>query len=706
MVEQTTDGLLANGDNTVTKLKKLIHGLKAHEQIKYLAVLMLYISRRVSKREGSVFDLSNLKSTPIPVAGSAALLIDIVIESDILKSALIDILTADNSSATINSPTLLRAVMALFAADQDSLEIIMEKNLGKFGDRLYIKHSPILQQETTVQILLLATGYLHRKQPMFVFTVARSSTHTQGISNRLAASSERARWLGMIVGMALSDLIDKADNRMVFDDDEVKTDEAKWYLQLTRCNDKPGSLQDFRDVLLSNSGKKTTIIAKSKTVPSPQKSHKQKQVSRPEAKTNRKKLTTSVLKIVELDDDDEEDDLIPYPKPDSDPSDSEEDPTLIQRNKPRPPVYIRDLISGLRETESYDRFNVALTNAASLIRRKVNFGKEVSDHAEELCSILMNLRDTFEMENFEDLRQDAMIAVLIAKPSEIALQLATSFFTGDYSIQQRTTILAALGLGARELAGFNDQSSSAETSFPSKQLPRHLHALYSNSHTNTLNLTAAKLEHTALEPLALEAADKLTGPNALKVRPFSSRLDPTKQAARSRRIENKLAAVVADAFFFPLAGRFQAAYRAAGGAPASVYLSPFLLPTFLRTLAVVLNAAGPGTLALPAMTAELWDLLLVLRAAALAERDVQVLEALLFAMLMLLEVNEDKERLARDHGRELVETQEWSRMVLECMQDGGQEGERVRMLAAGVIIRVGEVVERWQRIMTGSFIDS
>ena len=669
---------------------------------------MLYISRRISKRDGSLFDLSSLKSTPIPVAGSSALLIKILTGNDILKSALIDTLTADNSSATISSPIVLRAVMALFAVDQDSLEIIMEKNLNKFGDKLYIKHSPILQQETTVQILLLATGYLHRRQPMFVFTVARSSTHTQGISNRLAASSERVRWLGMIVGMALSDLIDKPDNRMVFDDDEIKTEEAKWYLQLTRCNDKPGSLQDFRDALLSNSGNKTTIIYKSKTVLSHQKSGKQKQISKPEAKSksNRKKPTTSVLKIVELDDDDEEDDLIPYPKPDSDPSDSEEDPTLIQRNKPRPPVYIRDLISGLRETESYDRFNVALTNSAGLIRRKANFGKEVSDYAEELASILMNLQDTFEMENFEELRQNAIIAVLIAKPSEIALQLATSFFTGDYSIQQRTAILAALGLGARELAGFNDKPSSAETSFPSKQLPPHLHALYSTSHTNTLNLTAAKLEHTALEPLALDAADKLTGPNALKVRPFSSRLDPAKQAARSRRIENKLAAVVADAFFFPLAGRFRAAYRAAGGAPASVHLSPFLLPTFLRTLAVVLNAAGPGTLALPAMTAELWDLLLGLRAAALAERDVQVLEALLFALLMLLEVNEDKERLARDHGRELVETQEWSRMVLERMQDGGKEGERVRMLAAGVIIRVGEVVERWQRVMTGSFIDS
>jgi telomere length regulation protein len=105
------------------------------------------------------------------------------------------------------------------------------------------------------------------------------------------------------------------------------------------------------------------------------------------------------------------------------------------------------------------------------------------------------------------------------------------------------------------------------------------------------------------------------------------------------------------------------------------------------------------------MTSELWDLLLSLRTAALAEKEVHVLEALLFALLMMLEVNEDKERLAREHARELVETSEWSRLVLERMEGGGSEGERVRMLAAGVVVRVGEVLERWRTVMVGGLVD-
>jgi telomere length regulation protein len=94
----------------------------------------------------------------------------------------------------------------------------------------------------------------------------------------------------------------------------------------------------------------------------------------------------------------------------------------------------------------------------------------------------------------------------------------------------------------------------------------------------------------------------------------------------------------------------------------------------LRTLAVILHAAGPAALALPQMTSELWDVLLAARAGALAERRRGVLEALLFALLMLLEVNENKERLAREHAREIVETQEWARLVLERTAAGDEEG--------------------------------
>jgi telomere length regulation protein len=695
-------------------LKHLISLLQDYEQRQYLISLLHFLSRTIIPSETTTFDITNLANTPREVAGVAAFLQDLISCSQDLTTALIEMLIRDPAAIFGTSSFLLRATIAALQSSEDALETLVEKTLKRFSDRLYIKHTPVLQQEIAVRVLLISSGYLHRRLPMFVFTIARSSEHTHGMSNRLAASSSRARWLGMIVGMALSELIDKPESRMVFDNDQIRNDEAKWYLQLVYVDDKPGLPQDVRDILGEHEATEVTTM---RPRLSDRKKIKQSD-KREEPKTKGKQQATSkILHIVELDDGKEEEDLVPYAKPDSDPEDSEEDPTLIRRNKPRAPVYIRDLIVGLRDTENYDHHHVALSAAAQLIHRKATFGKEVIDHAEELASILMNLNDSFEIDNFEEMKQDALIAVLLAKPVSVARVISQSFFDGDYSIQQRITMLTALGLGARQLAGFKDKDKDTETedvsvksfaSFPSKQLPPHLHKLYSSSQTNSLSRTAAVLEHTTLEPLALAAADKLTGPNALKVRTFSSRLDPSKQAAHKKKpIQNKLAAIVAENFFFPLTGRFQSYLRAYGN--DSIYFSPYLLPTFLRTLAVILHASGPGTLTLPDMTREFWELLFSLRMTAVNEKEVATMEALLFAFLMLLEVNEDKERLAREFAKELVETQEWAKMVLERMQEaseGDEEGERVRMLAAGVVVRVGEVVERWHRLMLGDMVDA
>ncbi len=44
-------------------------------------------------------------------------------------------------------------------------------------------------------------------------------------------------------------------------------------------------------------------------------------------------------------------------------------------------------------------------------------------------------------------------------------------------------------------------------------------------------------------------------------------------------------------------------------------------------------------------------------------------------------------------------------MVFEKLGGGSAEGERVRMLAAGVLMRAGEVVDRYQRLLLGNLVD-
>ncbi|KAL8638778.1 MAG: hypothetical protein Q9228_004096, partial [Teloschistes exilis] len=141
-----------------------------------------------------------------------------------------------------------------------------------------------------------------------------------------------------------------------------------------------------------------------------------------------------------------------------------------------------------------------------------------------------------------------MIAVLIAQPLEMGQWFSRTCFNGDYSISQRAAMLTTLGLGARELAGygkddnalikFNQPSKAQKPPFPSKQLPLKLHALYAPE--APLTTTSKQLENEILQPMALKAADALSGPNALKTRTFSSRMDVEKKR-RTKAIPNALA---------------------------------------------------------------------------------------------------------------------------------------------------------------------
>jgi telomere length regulation protein len=540
----------------------------------------------------------------------------------------------------------------------------------------------------------MTCGYVQRSQPMFLMMMAKSSYHVSGMSNRIAATSPRARFLGMAVGTAISRMVDKPELQLKFELEGDEATEVKWYQRLTQVDDKIGIIKDLKIEKKEVTGLKLPLrggISPRGT----------KKTDKPPTKPSITEIQGP--RIVEILDElsDEDDDLKVYDKPDSDPEDDTDDPTEIVRNKPTAPVYIRDLIAGLRDSDNYDRHVLALSTAGSLIRRKANFGSEVTDHIEELASILTGLQDNFDLPEFNEQRQSALIAILLAKPGPMAQWFARSFFSGDYSFAQRVAMLTTMGVGARELAGLKDSATEdlipTKAAFPSKTLPPNLHKLYASDSDPVARITKS-LTKQLLSPIAANAADQLSGPDILKVRTFSSRMEVEKK--RQKPIPNALAQIVADNFFFPLTGRWWINTR---NNSSSLYTSTHLLPPFLHTLALLMNAAGPNTLALPQMTREFWDLLLSVR--AIAAKDKGVLSSLLFAFLMLLETNEDKKRVATEQAKELLETQEWVRMVFQRLGSGSEEDEKIRVLAAGVLVRSQEVVEKYQRRLAGSMMD-
>ena len=363
-------------------------------------------------------------------------------------------------------------------------------------------------------------------------------------------------------------------------------------------------------------------------------------------------------------------------------------------------------MSGLRDTEDFNKHTLALKAAASLIRRKASYGTEVTDHIEDLATDFTGLKYRWELPDFTKLRLQAMLAVLVTEPLRMGQWFSKAFYSGDYSLSQRIAILTTLGFGAREIAGIEKDDNAiigagSEASFPSKRLPAKLHAHYDTLSAAPMAALTTQLSRTMIAPLAASAADQVTGPNALKIRTFSSRMAVEK--SRPKPTANPLAKIVADGFFFPLTGRWQVHIQAFGSNNAP-QASPLLLSHLLKTLSLIVHAAGPTAASLPSLTAEFWNFLLSIRGRA--EGDMSVLEGLLFAFLTLLDVNQDAgRRLAEEQARELLETQEWVGGVLERLGGGDEEGERCRILAAGVLVRCREIVEKYQRLLVGDMID-
>lgn len=177
---------------------------------------------------------------------------------------------------------------------------------------------------------MLVAGQLNRLDPLQVQGIGRTSVFLNAVSNRLAASSNRARFLGMIVGTGISQLIEEPGKAMKFDLDEMQSEEALWYLSLTRVHDKVGAVESIRSLQKAPA-----------TTQQPTKGTQPSQGQKPRARSDRPQAS-KIVAIEEIDDSEEEteedDDLLPYEKPDEDAEDEDEDPTLIQRNKPSAPV--------------------------------------------------------------------------------------------------------------------------------------------------------------------------------------------------------------------------------------------------------------------------------------------------------------------------------------------------------------------------------
>ncbi|KAG5936555.1 hypothetical protein E4U59_004927 [Claviceps monticola] len=722
--------LLAQGVRRDLFAQVCLHQPQASKKV--ISLLLGYLSRKFLNH------LELREAVPNETVSAVAGVIDDVVRNDHTRVSHLITWCCSTSGAGIgDSIGIRRAVLALLAKDKETITLVLEKSINQFGDQLYIKHSAIMQQQVHTEIVLLAAGYVARLSPIKLTMLLRSGTYLRAISNRIASTHGRARFLGLCVGEALSLLQDSNAKKLDFHMDETDSEEAQWLKSLTKVADAvepAGSILTCPPSRVEKNTQSPRVAATSKLTsavltsrPKPRPIAKPMPVSQPAPRP--------IIEEIDSSDESADDELLqPLPNEGSDDPDSDDDATLVRRNKPNPPVYIRDLITFLRDSESHEKQELGIKTAPGLIRRKAHYGAEVSSHAEELARLLVGLQDKFDIDDFESLRLQAMMALVIAQPQSMAPWFARTFFEGDYSLSQRTSVLITLGLSARELAGLESSEYESSSSFASKRLPAKMEQLYleqqsQQAHSlyllpssssslqpqpppsqlkalppNALDRITTSLTSSFLDPLAAEAADATTGPDALKLETFSARYKSTSKfrhtKPRVRAIPNTTAALLSTFFFSPLTAHLQFALRSS----KPVILNPAVLALYLQTLAIIVNAAGPSTLALPQMTSELWTLLLRVRTHV--NGDVPATKSWLVALSVLLEVNADNmRRLCQEQSREVLESREWVSGVFDRTrgEDGGEESQ-AKMLAAGVLIKLGEVIETYQAFLMGDMI--
>lgn len=125
--------------NAFTKLFGLFSQL---EQKRIIFAVLKHLS------EAFLNSLEDTDLSPNRTIFAAAGVVDKIVSNDESRKAhLVSWLTSSTGAGLGDGIGIRRAVLAALARDKECINLILEKSINQFGDQLYIKHSPILQQQ-------------------------------------------------------------------------------------------------------------------------------------------------------------------------------------------------------------------------------------------------------------------------------------------------------------------------------------------------------------------------------------------------------------------------------------------------------------------------------------------------------------------------------------------------------------------------------
>nr|XP_020668766.1 telomere length regulation protein TEL2 homolog [Pogona vitticeps] len=279
--------------------------------------------------------------------------------------------------------------------------------------------------------------------------------------------------------------------------------------------------------------------------------------------------------------------------------------------------------------EDADKWEATVSVLETLIRRNAAAAREASV---ELAKVLLHLEEKSYIASFAELRQGALVAVLVTDPVTVTRYLTSEFYSLNYSLRQRMDILDALAGAAREL--------SRPLCLESKPLPSLKHP------------SIQVLSSDGSSPVWQKVVDERIKKKTRRFAKGPSHVEPSSAPNRF--------APVAGHFFFPLLQNFDR--------PMTTFDllgdDHLVLGRLLHTLAILMHCAANSGVA-TAMGKALLEFVWALR----FHVDAYVRQGLLTSVSSTL-LSVPAEHLLEDMTEELMETRFWLADVAEKDPDG------------------------------------
>lgn len=355
---------------------------------------------------------------------------------------------------TKEADKILTNLISYLKTYPDALIEVVQGLLSVWSDKSALTRTPFEQHLYISKALIVSVKALSQLQALPVDLIQRKLF--SGVPNHLEATDERVRAVGMIVAELIIDQMNVPGGKITFEYDDLKKESIRVVELLKTCNQI--DFEGCQDPQKDDSDPLEEFL---KEINDPSAAIKVESAATTISTVQETPISNPASINIRKDTNDEDEDDEPWDSDDElTPYDLSNDVKISDMKKPR---YLRDLVEGLIEQKDADVWIGSVESSENLIKQQL-----VHDDpciGLEILSILLTLERQFYMENFEQCKYDACVAILNVYPEQGASYVCEQFHqaAGKYTISHKMLMLDVLVGSARDLSTLKHSKPQTST---------------------------------------------------------------------------------------------------------------------------------------------------------------------------------------------------------------------------------------------------